>query len=329
MKYVIMKDNVAEKALIYDEIKKYIGWSILDNNSASLEFKALSRFINYIRKNEVRIEADNIKVIVVDKISTIEISKGALIVDGNVIGSVDGNPKTYTQQFMKNGGLVVLKEENNKKEIIKIYADYNNNIIDRGNNTLIKNEVINDDSNYIIANVRIPKNQFNCGDSQNIKRILDGNFKIYKEIQELEKKIININDNVLLHSGNFENNKNDEYEEKIKALLQERNHLKREIERSELAAYNKIKQDLNNVKVYIDRNIDLDNYVTTKNDVVDMLKKILKHANITNKKIENLLKNDQVINIISEYSDNIDVKIESLQEVKKELIEMNLIEKGL
>ena len=324
MKYIIYQDSKNNDKLIYDEEEDSIYWNNTNDNLVNLHIKALSKFIYNIKNNNIKLKANDIEILKINSSSEIkfDMMRGILIVDNNIIGHIDENIK-QTSIFSQKGGLVVIRKFKNNRDIIKIYIDYENNIVERKNDLVNKNNIV-EDNGYIVANIKIPKSDISCNNSQDIKRILDGNFKIYKSIQELALKLDYIN-----NISNIKENENkiSELEEKIQSLIQDRYNLKKEIENSQLVAYNKLKQQLKTIEILIDRNIDLDEYTSSKDDTLEMIEKILKNSNFTNRKIENLLKKDVTVKIIQEYTDKIDMKVESLQGIKSELKELKLIGK--
>lgn len=254
------------------------------------------------------------------------------------------------EQVKANGGAIISQLINAEKRIISIISASKNvqpvskapiNKNNEGSNLFPDIPLDKPSQEYFEGVIRIPKSLVYPEDLA--KRLLDADVQLYRKLSELSSKV----DRVVEHTERtkYQENQNiqrlheerkvyelsrmiDDLQKQNQSLLSERQYLNNLIAESKMIAFNKLKDELKFSKVALSRNVDLDQISSVKNQITSILTDILKNSSMTETQIEELLNSDNTVAIIREFSDNIDSKIQSLKEIKKEFIDLSILETG-
>ncbi|MGE7683906.1 hypothetical protein [Peribacillus simplex] len=326
MKYLIY--SRATNNIIYDDANKLIECSEIKPNQEADRI-VLQKILNsYIHNN--LLFSNEVLLSLITPIQDIFVRDNILNIDGNIIGYISPEiKKADIKNLEKNGGLAIISIKHN--EVVRLIPNYNNSMrIDtKKESNLINNFRNNNDDEYIETTIRIPKKIVESNDSETIKRIFDSNIQIYRLISNLSNQIEKINDELYFYKQNeernsYNKNKLENLMSEIEMLRKERLYLEKEINQAEITALNKLKTELKQSQIAIERHIDLENFPTVKSKLVNLITNLLKE-NYSENEIEKLFSNEDKFKEIQDFSENIDAKIQSLREIKKDFISHKII----
>ncbi|MGG3927688.1 hypothetical protein ABET51_17120 [Metabacillus fastidiosus] len=324
MKYLIY--SKLKRNLIYDQLNYLIKWSDIKPDQEADRLVLQNILKDYIHN---LVESSNdIQLLFVNPIQDIIFMDTKLYIDEIFVGYLSSNiKKVETRNIEKNGGLVILSLED--REVLKLIPNYNNSLrvdIKNDNNLTINKQ---SDTDYIETTIKIPKRLIESNESETIKRILDSNIQIYRQVSKLSDNVERINDELLFRKRDTEEikiykEKNENLMLEIEMLRRERHYLEKEIEQSEIKALNKLKNGLKQSQIAIERHIDLEDFPVVKQRIKDIILNLFKD-DFPIQEIEKILSNEDKLKELDDFSDNIDAKIQSLKEIRGEFIHHKII----
>ncbi|HDR6217361.1 hypothetical protein ACTFRD_27680 [Bacillus cereus group sp. MYBK249-1] len=326
MKYLIYTRETNN--LIYDDTNKVIEWSDIKPNKDADRI-VLQKILNDYINNNLEFSND-VHLSLISPIQNISVRDNMLNIDENFLGYISPEIKKIDiKNLEKNGGLMIIS--NKHKEIVRLIPNYNNSLRkDTKKETNLLNNFRDDSSNdYIETIIKIPKKIVETNDSEMIKRIFDSNIQIYRQVSNLSNHIEKINYELNFLKQNEERNyyykhKIENLMSEIEILRKERSYLAKEISQAEHTSLNKLKTDLKQSQIAIERHIDLDNFPNVKSKLINLMTDLLK-GNYPEEEIEKLFSNEDKLQELEDFSDNIDAKIQSLKEIKKDFISHKII----
>ncbi|KKM12196.1 hypothetical protein SY88_04970 [Clostridiales bacterium PH28_bin88] len=333
MKYLLYCDSVTNSYLNYDEETKSLLWE-KSNEGKPTNYKVTRSLIADARDNLLH-RPNDIEVIHLPENNWLRVQRNGqenILTNGRMVFGelITDEIKKDLNILRTNGGVLIVRLLNTTRRIV-FYATNNTSTkkTDKGRQAIYQEANIFepvDNNDYYEAVVRIPK-KISTENNDLIRRVFDLDTAIFKKVQELSLKV----DIIKQSMNDFSDGKGSDkakIESLIKqneSLLRDRAYLEREIHESEMIALNKIKQSLRFSKAAINRHVDLDGFPGTKLLLLEILKDLLKKLHKPDNDINELLGDKFSESRINEFCDNIDSKIQSLQEIKKEFITLNII----
>jgi hypothetical protein len=327
MKFLIY--GKGKSNLIYDDVYSQIKWEEVKPKQEA-DRLVLQKIFNDFSQNNLLIQ-EGLELLLINAAQDIAMFEGLLKIDGEFIGVI--NPDIKKNEFSslkRNGGLTILALDNN--EIVKIIPSYPNSLNKsdwRHENNIISNNKSNIENDYIEATIKLPRNIIESNDSETIRRILDSNIQMYRQLNILNNKIDKLNEEMYSKKQNEDlymayKNKIEILTVEIDMLRKERLYLEKEISIAESTALNTLKSNLKQSTAAIERHIDLEGFPATKLRITEMIFNLLKDV-YSPKQIEELLMKEDVVKELDDFSDNVDAKIQSLNEIKREFISQKII----
>lgn len=314
MKYLLykLKDNTIFNNLIYDDLLKIIKWEKNDDYAYS-RFPPLEKLYRGLLTGDIVIDKKNLDFLEINNSKKIDIKNITLFMNKEILGEFEYIDEKTFQTLIIFGGIIL--RTNTNKIIFTIVNNFKSNAVKVTNSvrSSIVNKTLFEEENkqvndYYEATIKIPKIVDGKEVNEKINRIFDSNKEIYKKIIEIDRKIENNNQNM----STF-NKENETLKIQIENLLMERNILKEEIENANLIAKNIFIKELDTSKIAIMRHPDLDKTISIKEEIT---------------KILNMPESEERNNLLVQLSDNIDSKIDSLKEIKKNFEDNNIIKVG-
>ncbi|MBX4150749.1 hypothetical protein [Paenibacillus lautus] len=196
------------------------------------------------------------------------------------------------------------------------------------------------EENFYEATIRIPKDI----NAYEMDRLVQTNHKILNLVQELyvdTKNKLNYNShqiNQLIEENRFYKNQEEtikrlEYElnrshKTIDNLHNEKNILQMENEKSVQVAFNRLKSKLDRSKTAIERNIDLNDDSNIYKSIDEIIQSIFSKAGVTNARKKEIANDKDIQSLIQNVCDNFTTKVQSLLDIKSNLEELEILEKG-
>lgn len=323
MKYLLY--SLDEQNLVFDTNTYSLFWS-----KFKPDVDADRKILNILVNNNIKYP-NNVRIELI-KSNQLSFFKGTLKLQMKVIGELSPDIKTFEiESLIKNGGHIIIQTTDIKKNIIKVIPSYNStNFDDRSsyNNKSLYNNYFNIENNnteYIEAIVKIPK--VSNLDTDTLGRIMESNIQIYKKVNDISTKLAsieNFTENAMdnrIDENNQLLNRINQLEKNNEMLVRERALFEKEIKNAQQSAYIKIKDELKGSIAAITRIVDLDDY-----DFKKYFEEIIEQ-NYNKNNNKKRVKSD--INIentgLLDFTENIEAKIQSLKEIKKEFMKVNLL----
>jgi hypothetical protein len=319
MKFLIFSED--NNYLVFDSLERDLYWS-KNKPSIDADRKTLQSLLN----NKMKLQFPSniqIKNLNPDQITVFE---NKLKFKTLMLGEISTEIKKYEiENLKKNGGAVLIYFSEINDQVIKVIPNYISSVKSDIRNT---NNVNNGNSDYIEAVVKIPK--ISHIDNETLGRMMDSNIQIYKKVTDINLKLDYLQNytNNLLNHKEFEREKDqllsriNQLEKNNEMLIRERALFEREIKNAEQTALIRIKDELNSSIAAINRIVDLDDY-DFKAQFYELVEQIqtLNGNSKNNKKTKKVEKSSDVVDFI----DNLEAKIQSLKEIKKEFVKLNLL----
>lgn len=323
MKYLLYTED--DKNLVFDNTTNTMYWS-KHKPDVDADRKILNSLVNSNLNYPSNLRVEFIKS------NQITVSNSIIKLQSKILGELSPDIKSLEiENLKKNGGYIIIHTDNLKK-IIKVIPNYNSSVKveDRNNNNNLYNSYFNNENintEYIEAIVKIPK--VSNIDNETLGRIMESNIQIYKKVNDISTKLASIenftdnifdnrlkeNDQLLMKINQLEKN-ND-------MLIRERALFEKDIKNAEQTAYIKIRDELKGSITAINRIVDLDDYDFKKcfQTVIEQMYET-QGFNKNNSKKKIIRDNNAEL---LDFTENIEAKIQSLKEIKKEFIKLNLL----
>ncbi|EMN7731560.1 hypothetical protein WB980_004972 [Bacillus cereus] len=327
MKFLICGNGKSN--LVYDDVYSLIRWEEIKPKQEA-DRLVLQKIYNDFLQNNIIVPED-LELLLISAAQDISVFEGLLKIDGEIIGVINLDiKKSEFNSLKKNGGLIILIHD--KKEVVKIIPSYPNSLNTsdwRLENNIISNNRKNIESDYIEATIKLPRNIIDSNDSETIKRILDSNIQMYRQLNSLNSRIDRLSEDMYSKKQNEDlfmayKNRIENLTVEIDMLRKERVYLEKEISIAESTALNTLKSNLKHSKAAIERHIDLKEFPATKSRIIDIIINLFKDV-YSPKEIEDLLMKEDRVKELEDFSDNVDAKIQSLNEIKSEFISQKII----
>lgn len=354
-KYCLYHDKINKKYLVYDSFTQMVSWEDFCTNIEP-ESNVINSFLMRIDEvigNSLPKDVEIHKVRSNNFLRIIDQNdKKFLIIGKKEIGEISSEKDI--EQVKLNGGVIISYIFNSGKKVISILT--NKSGIQSGNKMVNKKIQVNQGlfSEYPTENqvesyyegiIKIPKVLFQSDELS--KRLIDADVQIYRKISEVNSKIDRIIEytertrfveQLSITQKNQEERKINELQKTLEdlynqnqSLLSERQYLQKQIEDSRTYALNKLKSLLKFSAVAVSRHVDLNQEgISTQDILKKLLQEIVNNSSVplTENQINDLVNDEKTSSILREFSDSIDAKIQSLKEIKKEFLTLNILETG-
>lgn len=363
MKKIVYFDQIRNRYLLIDDQTTMLYWTTnLEENLSKLDIllaqnlyvKMIDNFMSN-KPSDIKIEKYNSNNKLYKKenenISTLQIGRKVI---GNLT-EIHLKEKDI-EAFNKQGGIILTAYINNINTILFFMPFPRNNEkkVDMLRNSIVhqeslsikypintvneSNKLSHKDNDFLEATIKLPKNVFEneiINNSEIIELLKRNEKNTQLFYQDLSNKLSYLN-------TNFKNSLDQEKEKdnhinnlereliklrkEIKMLIDDRILLEKEKEKAELVVLNKIKNDLKTSKLAIDKQIDLEESSDFRKKLLPLVKKIAYYALDNDEDIQRLLRNENILEECFTISDNIDSKMQSLLDIKRNFKSINIID---
>ncbi|MCM3226323.1 hypothetical protein [Terribacillus saccharophilus] len=339
-------DVTKDKTLLFNTTTGKLDWEKGKVDLLQLRLKTLQNLIDLHGVSFLKPIPSDIKIISVQpyKVSKKEVEGQqylALSSSNNLLKKNDLRARDL-DELVRNGGVLVTSINESPNQVYFLMPHirkYEKNSSSAGrylnresDNYFNNNKSTNSNEEYIEATIRLPRNI--AGNNQDIiEQILKSQTLMREYFLDMSQKLNYINNSVqtVVDDTKYEKFYKEQKNEslnlhaQVEKLIQDRKILEGEKKKAELIALNQIKQDLKMSVLAVEKQIDLEDKISSEKRIISVIIQVLKSLDSEEETINNILENEEIADMIGELSDNFDSKIQSLIDIKEDFIKNNII----